>query len=570
MKALIILFFAGLIQICTLQAQDNRLTPVKSQTKRVTYKPAFVQEMKSVRLIPDLQIKDFAFSDGNSNKVIGYDERDQLNLNLVNEGKGIAEDVIFKVTTEVAIRGLSFQSEFKLGNIAPDQVIPIKIPISTDLSLQDGAATFVMVAVEKNGYDSEALPVTINTRKFQEPNVRVVDYLFTTEEGGKIRANYPVNLKVMVQNVGFGTAADVTAEFHFTENCNPGDTTFFNIGSLLPGDIKTLEFPFTFTRRYAYNEIPVRIDLEEKFGRFAEDTIAKVGINQSLQARQPVVIEPAPLEKIKIEYGTLTAEVDRNIPENPQKFDNRIALVIGNEDYTKYQSGLSNEADVKFARQDAEIFKNYLIRTLGFREETVFLLLDGTAAQMNQSIDRVASLAQRTPDAEIVFYYSGHGLPDQMSNVPYLIPVDGNGSNLSTAVKLIDVCNKLGNSEANKVSFYLDACFSGAGREKELIASRGIRVKPKLEIPPANTIIFSASSGDQKAFAYDSKQHGMFTYFLLKKLQDTRGDLTYGELADYLRTVVGRQSLIENRAPQDPDVIFGNNDSSRWVNVKLK
>lgn len=571
MKTLILMIFAGLIQICTLQAQNYRLSPAKSQIKKVTYKPAVIPEMKSAKSLPDLVIKDFVFNDGNLNKVIGYDDRDELTLNLVNEGDGIAEDVRFTVSTKNTLKGLSFQPEFVLGNIAPGQVIPVKIPIKTDLSLQDGTADFILMAIEKTGFDSYPLPVTINTRKFQEPKVKVVDYLFTTEEGGKIIPNHPVNLKVMVQNIGYGQASDVRAEFLFMrDNCAVGDTNHFELGTMAPGEKVTLEFPFSFNRRYAYDKIPVKIDLEEKLRKFASDTIAVVGINQALQARQAVVVQPAPLETPSFEIGTLTAEVDRDIPVDPRKYHNRIALVIGNEDYTTYQSGLTKEADVKYARKDAEVFREYLVNTLGFRDETVYVLKDATAAQMNQSIDRISLLAQRTPNAEVVFYYSGHGLPDQMANVPYLIPVDGNGANLSSSVKLIDVCTKLANSGADKVTLYLDACFSGAGRGNELIASRGIRVKPKLEIPPANTIVFSASSGDQPAFAYDSKQHGMFTYYLLKKLQDTQGELTYGELAGYLKSEVGRQSIIVNNALQDPDVIFGNNDSSRWINVKLK
>lgn len=571
MKPFILMFLAGLIQICTLQAQDNKLTTGKSQTKKVTYKPAVIPEIRSAKLLPDLVIKDFVFLDGNSNKVIGYDEKDELTLKLVNEGKGIAEDVKFKISTKNTVKGFSFKPEYTLGDIEPGQSIALRIPITTDLSLQDGSMDFVMEALEKTGYDSYPLAVTINTRKFQEPKVRVVDYLFSTEEGGKIIPNHPVNLKVMVQNVGFGQARDVSAKFLFMrDNCSVGDTNYFDIGLMAPGDKVTLEFPFSFNRRYAYQEIPVRIDLEEKFGKFARDTMAAVGINQSLQARQAVIVEPAFLEKPKIEIGALTAEVDRNIPVDPKKFDNRIALVIGNEDYTIYQAGITKESNVKYARQDAEIFKEYLVKTLGFHDETVYLLKDATAAQINQYVDRIASLAERSDNAEIVFYYSGHGLPDQLSSVPYLIPVDGNGSSLSSSVKLIDVCKKLGSSGASKVTFYLDACFSGAGRDNELIASRGIRVKPKLEIPPANTIVFSASSGDQAAFAYESKQHGMFTYYLLKKLQDTQGKLTYGELADYLKTEVGRQSIIVNNALQDPDVIYGNNDSSKWINMMLK
>ena len=65
----------------------------------------------------------------------------------------------------------------------------------------------------------------------------------------------------------------------------------------------------------------------------------------------------------------------------------------------------------------------------------------------------------------------------------------------------------------------MDACFSGAQRgEGMLISARGIALKTKQEIPQGNLIVFSAASDDQTAFPYKEKGHGLFTYYLLKKL----------------------------------------------------
>jgi len=189
---------------------------------------------------------------------------------------------------------------------------------------------------------------------------------------------------------------------------------------------------------------------------------------------------------------------------------------------------------------------------------------------MKQSIDLVSKLAQRTDDAEIVFYFAGHGLPDESTNIPYLIPVDVTGSSLLNAIKLNDLYDRFEESNAKKITIFLDACFSGGGRNTDLLASRGIRVRPKLEVPPANTIVFSASSGEQSALPYTSKKHGMFTYYLLKKLQDSRGDITYGELAGYLQTQVSLQSLLVNQKEQDPQVIYGDNNRDVWVNMTIK
>jgi hypothetical protein len=52
---------------------------------------------------------------------------------------------------------------------------------------------------------------------------------------------------------------------------------------------------------------------------------------------------------------------------------------------------------------------------------------------------------------------------------------------------------------------------------------------------------------------YRDKQHGFFTYFLLKKLKESRGEATYQELFDYVQRSVGKESGLISK-PQTPEV----------------
>ena len=80
---------------------------------------------------------------------------------------------------------------------------------------------------------------------------------------------------------------------------------------------------------------------------------------------------------------------------------------------------------------------------------------------------------------------------------------------------------------------FLDACFSGAGRSGDvMLASRSVAIKPNVAAPKGNMVVFSASSNDETAYPYHEKGHGLFTYFLCKKLQETEGKVTLGELED--------------------------------------
>ena len=65
-----------------------------------------------------------------------------------------------------------------------------------------------------------------------------------------------------------------------------------------------------------------------------------------------------------------------------------------------------------------------------------------------------------------------------------------------------------------------------------LSPKRGVRVVPKLGMPQGNTISFSSSSGDQTSSVYHDKKQGYYTYYLLKTIKDSHGDITMQELFD--------------------------------------
>ena len=62
----------------------------------------------------------------------------------------------------------------------------------------------------------------------------------------------------------------------------------------------------------------------------------------------------------------------------------------------------------------------------------------------------------------------------------------------------------------------------------------------------------------------------MFTYYLLKKLKDSKGDLTIGELTDYVTEQVRQQSVVVNHKSQTPNVIPSYRMNGMWKNIRLK
>ena len=265
------------------------------------------------------------------------------------------------------------------------------------------------------------------------------------------------------------------------------------------------------------------------------------------------------------------SDVDENIPVNKKKNPNLFAIIIGNENYSAAQNGSNAEINVAFARNDAATFMDYTIKTLGAEEKNVFSIMDASAATMQQTIDNALKIVSKNgSQSELIFYFAGHGFPDETTKAPYIIPVDVNATDLTSAIKLSDLYKKLGESGAAKVSVFLDACFSGGGREAGLVSARSIKITPKEQTLKGNVVVFAATSKSQSALPYKDKSHGMFSYYLMKKMQESKGNLTYKELDDYLNKNVPIESLRVNKKDQDPQVNISNDVKDTWENWKLK
>jgi len=261
------------------------------------------------------------------------------------------------------------------------------------------------------------------------------------------------------------------------------------------------------------------------------------------------------------EFGLLGPSVNRNIPKNDM-IENRYVLVIGNETYG------NSVPKVYFANSDAMIFSQYAEQTLGVPEDNIDLVLDATAGKMKEAIDKFISLMETSvrleDNAEFIFYYAGHGHPSKDS-IPYLIPTDVNSIHITNyAINLHELYKKIGNINPYRVTVFLDACFTG-----EYEPSRSLWIKPKLEILNGNIIVFNASNSGEKSWPYHDKKHGIFTYFLLKKLQESSGDITYKELEEYLTVKVAYQSVLTYGVRQFPLIKTSQQIENHWKEWKL-
>lgn len=261
----------------------------------------------------------------------------------------------------------------------------------------------------------------------------------------------------------------------------------------------------------------------------------------------------------------LSSDVDTNIPTNPVNNENTFAIIIANENYQE-------ESHVDYALNDGRMFRTYCNKVLGLPEKNIHLREDATLNNILFEIEWLSKVAQAYEGtANLIVYYAGHGIPDEASGSAYLLPVDGKGSMLTTGYSLARLYKTLGELPAKSITLFMDACFSGSQRNgKMLTSARGIAIKTKPEAPKGKMVVFSAAQEDETAYPYSNKEHGLFTYYLLKKLQETKGEVTYNELGEYIKQKVSRKSIVENGKSQTPVITPSANWGNGWQNMKFK
>lgn len=306
------------------------------------------------------------------------------------------------------------------------------------------------------------------------------------------------------------------------------------------------------------------LELEQKIRQREDILLAEKSRKEKMeQSSQNIVQQPQ--KQAQGSSQKVYSEVDRNIPVNNIPNKKMFAIIIGNEKYT-------DEEFVPYAGADAKIFKDYCRQTLGISENHIRFVTNAGYNDIRKAINWLRQgLEAYSGEGSVIFYYAGHGIPDEAEKTAYLLPVDGIGNDVGSAYSLEKLYQALGDMPAKSIIVFLDACFSGAKRDGGMMASaRGVAIKTKAEEPKGKMVVFTAAQGDETAYPYRSQKHGMFTYYLLRKLQETKGDVTLGVLADYITREVKRQSFDENSRSQTPSIKASASIGDVWRGMKLK
>ena len=244
------------------------------------------------------------------------------------------------------------------------------------------------------------------------------------------------------------------------------------------------------------------------------------------------------------------SDIDRDIPKTTRVAENTFAVIIANEDYADFS--------VPFVINDGLIFKEYCAKTLGIPASNITFIENATLNNILGALKRVADIANAFDgDAQIIFYYAGMGMSDNAGH-SYILPSDGSPKLLSnTAISLASLYDKLGSLNTDWALAILDAGFTNENRDGKVpqgIAAKA--TKDRTEAPKGNLAVLTATSPSETAMQYGKTQHGMLTYFLCQKLKQSKGDVTFQSLGDYVVSNTASASQKENGRAQHPQLII--------------
>lgn len=488
-----------------------------------------------VKALPDLVLQNQVFSDPNNNRIIDANESSSIRFEILNQGSGIAEDVKVRISLDsTSTDALQFSDLIPVGDIEPQEVREINIPVTGTANLITGQVEFTVQVVELNGFDAYPFTMKINTHKLRKPDVLIADAAFIADDGRNIRLAEPIILKILVQNIGDGEAENVAISFDFLkekENCFLMDNALKRIGNLNPGDTAIIDFKFTANRRYSLQEIPVKLELNESRSGMVSDTTLLASLNQEIHSGQLIAIEGMEEEVGEITLGELAIEEEeedaitlRGIAD-PSKglnvakakkdmlIGDYYALIIGIDDYYGEFEPLNN------AVRDAEAIEKVLKAKYKFDH---FITLFDREATRIQILEAFEELARRVKPTDNVFiYYSGHGEYKEQYNRGYWIPVDARSNSISELISNNDIQTALTGIRSKHTLLISDACFAGEifrGEVLQIPFENSDNYYRKVHERPSRKAI--TSGGIEPVMDTGKEGHSVFAYYLIKSLEN--------------------------------------------------
>jgi uncharacterized caspase-like protein len=260
-------------------------------------------------------------------------------------------------------------------------------------------------------------------------------------------------------------------------------------------------------------------------------------------------------------------------PNRSSNNDVKKALVIAVSDYDD-SSGLKS---IEFCKNDGQEMYNVLKKN-GYEIPDNHKLIGHVASsKLKEVIYDFFTDEYNKPDDTLVFYYSGHGVPDKFGKT-FLAPSDMHSEHpFKTGFSFDDLTDAMLACNSLRVVTILDSCFSGSlkigkGLGADLdsksseeaaasIAKNIVEEKSDKLKQGVGRCLLASSQGYEEAYDRQEKDHSIFTYYLLEGLKghknavDDEGNITYDALGKFIAREM--LSLPSDKRPKQTPVRKG-------------
>ena len=250
------------------------------------------------------------------------------------------------------------------------------------------------------------------------------------------------------------------------------------------------------------------------------------------------------------------------------------ALIIG---INKYQ----HASPLAHARNDAEAVVDVLKSSFAFPAENLDVLLDDSATRQEimKTFLGYADTSRINVDDRILVVFAGHGhtVSAHRGEIGFLVPVDGNTSDLSTLIRWDDLTRSADLIPAKHMLFVMDACYGGLALTRTAIPPGSMRFLKDMLQRFSRQVLTAGKADEVVADAGGSRSgHSIFTSHLLDGIEGAAigpsGILTGYGLMAYVYDKVGKD-VHSRQTPHfgffdgDGDFIFDTSHLARLDNT---
>ncbi len=230
----------------------------KNEQEKENDNPGYPPHLKAVCRLQD---------PNNNGKLDAY-ETGALAIDISNEGKGIAYDLVLGINDNDNCDKVTFGKPSVIGQLLPNATTTVALPLILGANSTEDTCNVVIEVFEKNGFDLiPPLEYGLVIGGIQKPKLEILDYQFADADNNSIIEKAElVEITVYIQNMSPADAYDITVNVRTGPNVFIAQDSHvqYNFDVIGAGKIKDLKF-VAFTNNRA-TEFPINIDIIDHNG----------------------------------------------------------------------------------------------------------------------------------------------------------------------------------------------------------------------------------------------------------------------------------------------------------------